>query len=114
MSAALAVLEARSCPRCANATVDATPVRCPFCGAAELQPVVVSAVGVVQSATTIRLAPPGVDVPYTVAYADFEPHVRLFARVATSVETPVTIGDTVRIELLEDPVERFRFVPEGA
>ena len=37
--------------------------------------------GIVNSFTTVRLAPPGEEVPYSLAYADFAPKARLFGRV---------------------------------
>lgn len=60
------------------------------------------------SVTTIRLAPPGVEVPYTLAYTDFDPGFRLIARL----EGEANIGDTVKLIAVDDETERYRFITE--
>ncbi len=64
--------------------------------------------GTVVSSTVVRVAPPGVEVPYTVAYADFEPGARLFARVRGDAP----IGAAVRLAAAPEP-EYYTFELEG-
>jgi uncharacterized OB-fold protein len=65
--------------------------------------------GTVVASTTVRLAPPGVEVPYTIAYADFDGGIRLLGRV----DAAVAAGEHVRLDAFDDEVERFRFHAEG-
>ncbi len=93
------------CGSCGAAFLATPADRCPACGSAALAPRTVSGEGVVAAATTVRLAPPGVDVPYTLAYADFPSSIRLLARV----DAAVSAGDVVRLEPVDDELEGFRF-----
>ena len=110
MSTQTDVLEVLACTTCSAAHLEAPSGRCPSCGASDLTTAVLAETGTVVSTTTVRLAPPGVEVPYVLAYADFAPGARLIARS----EAPLRIGDAVRLREVDDEVERFRFVPEEA
>lgn len=108
MSTQIAALDVLKCSNCSAAHLEAPSGRCPSCGASVLTTAVLAETGTVVSTTTVRLAPPGVEVPYVLAYADFAPGARLIARS----EAPLRIGDAVRLRGMADQVERFRFVPE--
>ena len=108
MSTQTAVLEVLACAVCSAAHLDAPSRRCPSCGSTDLVTAALAETGTVVSTTTVRLAPPGVEVPYVLAYADFAPGARLIARS----ESPLRIGDVVRLREVDDQVERFRFVSE--
>ena len=108
MTATAPAIEMFACASCSAVHLEVLNGRCPSCGSADLAPVAVEGTGRVASATTVRLAPPGVDVPYVIAYADFEPGARLLGRS----ESPLDIGDAVRLVRVDDPVERFRFIPD--
>ena len=77
---------------------------CRDCGA-ETAFVAEGAAGTVYTWTTVQRGMPGVAVPYTLAYADFEDGLRLFARVNGSV----AVGDSVTITTDGSP-DVFRFV----
>ncbi|MGT2464103.1 Zn-ribbon domain-containing OB-fold protein [Sinomonas atrocyanea] len=110
MSTAAPAIGVLACASCSAAHLEAPNGRCPSCGSGDLAPIAVEGTGRVASATTVRLAPPGVAVPYVIAYADFEPGARLLGRC----DSPLRIGDTVTLVPADDPVERFRFIPEEA
>ncbi|TGD89117.1 hypothetical protein BayCH28_07050 [Mycolicibacterium sp. CH28] len=78
------------CERCGTADVDQQC--CLACGA-ETRFVAEGAAGTVYSWTTVHRGMPGVAVPYTLAYADFDDGLRLFARV----DSVVAVGDAVRV-----------------
>jgi uncharacterized OB-fold protein len=83
------------CVGCAAAfPLSDSPDRCPYCGDMRLDEVVLATTGEVVTSTVVRVAPPGMEVPYTVAYADFAPGARLFARVRGG---SAPIGTTVRL-----------------
>src|SRR4051812_40321210 len=88
---------------CAACSRKAFPPRdvCPWCNAAvdEAVPVALSAQGEVYSFTIVRQAPPGLPVPYVLAYVDLlDDDVRVMARVegvepeALEIGTPVVLG----------------------
>ena len=64
--------------------------------------------GVVNSFTTVRIAPPGQEVPYSLAYADFVPKARLFGRVVGDV----AVGGRVTLVESDVPGELYTFVSE--
>lgn len=99
----------QSCATCGESYLDAPAGRCRGCGAETLTEVEIAPTGVVVASTTVRLAPPGVEVPYTLAYADFEPGARLLARV----DGPIRTGDRVRSTIVDNAVERFRIEQEA-
>ncbi|GAA5040538.1 putative OB-fold protein [Thermocatellispora tengchongensis] len=92
---ASALPAARRCACCDAAfPLPEGPDRCPYCGDDRLGEVTLAETGEVVSSTVVRVAPPGADVPYTLAYADFAPGARLFARVrggAAPIGTPVRL-----------------------
>lgn len=100
-------MNADQCRKCGATSVAPVGGRCPWCGSDSLESVTLSPTGLVDSVTTVRLAPPGVEIPYTLAYADFAPNAKLIARVSEEV----VIGATVAIEPADSPAELFRFVP---
>lgn len=100
------VVKVQSCAACGSAFLEAPANRCAACGSPDLARRDVRGEGIVAAATTVRLAPPGVEVPYTIAYADFDGGVRLLGRV----DTVVGAGDAVRLHTVDDLIERFRFV----
>lgn len=104
----MSAITVQACASCGEAYLDAPSARCLACGSGVLSVVEITTAGRVVASTTIRLAPPGVEVPYTLAYADFEPGARLLARADGEVEQ----GDEVRLEPVDDPVERFRYARE--
>ena len=65
--------------------------------------------GVVNSFTTVRIAPPGQEVPYSLAYADFVPNARLFGRVAGDV----AVGGQVALVESDVPGELYTFMSGG-
>jgi uncharacterized OB-fold protein len=103
------VSAARRCTGCTAAfPLSESPDRCPYCGGTRLDEVTLAETGVVVSGTVVRVAPPGVDVPYTLAYADFAPGARLFARVRG---TTAPIGAKVRLAAAPEP-DLYIFEPE--
>ncbi|ROS44391.1 OB-fold domain-containing protein [Amycolatopsis thermoflava] len=101
-------LPARRCARCEAAfpSVESSG-RCPFCGNTWLSDTTLSSTGTVVTSTVVRVAPPGTEVPYTLAYADFAPGARLFARVRGAAP----IGATVRLVPAPEP-DHYVFEPE--
>lgn len=101
--------EARHCGGCGAAfPLSESPGRCPYCGDQRLSEVTLAATGEVVTSTVVRVAPPGTEVPYTLAYADFEPGARLFARVRGE---NVPIGTKVRLVAAPEP-DCYTFEPE--
>jgi uncharacterized OB-fold protein len=101
MSAPEIDFDARRCGGCGAAyPLSEGPDRCPHCGGQRLSEVSLAATGKVVTSTVVRVAPPGTEVPYTLAYADFEPGARLFARVR-GVGAP--IGAKVRLAAAPEP-----------
>ncbi|MGI5132338.1 Zn-ribbon domain-containing OB-fold protein [Pseudonocardia sp. CA-107938] len=93
-------LDAHRCARCGTVFPSAdTSGRCPYCGGTQLSDTTLAPTGEVVTSTVVRVAPPGTDVPYTLAYADFAPGARLFARVRGSAP----IGSTVRLVAASAP-----------
>ncbi|TVT58885.1 OB-fold domain-containing protein [Amycolatopsis rhizosphaerae] len=97
------------CSRCGTATVTgtaATDVPVPPCRACGATPdrIAAGAAGRVYTWSTVHRGMPGVPVPYTVAYADFDGGTRLFARVSGAV----CIGTTVTV--VPEDEAGFRFV----
>lgn len=86
------------CPAC-NTRVFPGRDFCPACDTdAAPQPVVLSPEGTVFSYTTVRQAPAGRPVPYTLAYVDLSDGVRVMAQVDEDPDT-VHIGMAVRLLL---------------
>ena len=92
------------CTACGTAGFPARPF-CPHCRATDgITGVVLSPQGRVHSFTVVRQAPPGVEVPYVLAYVDLDDGVRVMAQVAAPGPGPsdgrgVEIGTPVRLEL---------------
>jgi len=82
--------------RCSACGVTAFPARefCPGCRAPEgIQPVELDNEGRVHSFTVVRQAPPGVEVPYILAWVDLPADdVRLLARVEGDVELDMPVS----------------------
>lgn len=103
------VSAARRCAGCTAAfPLSEGPDRCPYCGGTALDDVTLAETGEVVSSTVVRIAPPGAEVPYIVAYADFAPGARLFARVRG---TAAPIGAKVRLAAAPEP-DLYIFEPE--
>jgi uncharacterized OB-fold protein len=67
--------------------------------------------GVLYTRTTVYRAPPGVEVPFCLAYGDFDPDLRLLAHLP--VDSELRPGDPVA--MVRDADNIFRFVEvEGA
>jgi uncharacterized OB-fold protein len=104
-----AILAARRCAGCTAAFLPSEgPDHCPYCGCTRLGDVTLAETGEVVSSTVVRVAPPGVEVPYTLAYADFAPGARLFARLRG---TAAPIGAKVRLTAAPEP-DHYIFEPE--
>ncbi|MBB5159693.1 Zn-ribbon domain-containing OB-fold protein [Saccharopolyspora phatthalungensis] len=86
------------CGRCATVTF---PPRefCPGCRAVEpITETELSPEGTVYSFTVVRQAPPGIEVPYVLAYIDLPEGVRVLGQVVGVAPEAVTIGVGVRLE----------------
>jgi uncharacterized OB-fold protein len=87
------------CVRCRSF---AFPLRsvCPSCRSDEgMQQTPLSRQGIVHTFTIVRQAPPGVAVPYALAYVDLPEHVRVLAQVAVDDPADMRIG--MRVNLTE-------------
>jgi uncharacterized OB-fold protein len=112
--------------RCAACATTAFPPRdfCPACRAVEgLERAELAAEGRVHSFTVVRQAPPGVEVPYVLAWVDLPAdRVRLMSTVVGVAPEDVELGLPVELELTafgtaEDGAEligyRFRAAPKA-
>jgi uncharacterized OB-fold protein len=110
--------------KCAACGTVAFPARefCAACRSVEgLEEVTLDAAGVVHSFTVVRQAPPGVEVPYVLAWIDLPGDgVRLMATVSGIEPERVELGMPVELELTpfgtaDDGAELlgFRFRPAG-
>jgi uncharacterized OB-fold protein len=111
--------------RCGGCGATAFPPRefCPACRAVDgLGPVALSPRGRVHSFTVVRQAPPGVEVPYVLAWIDLPPdRVRLMATLVGLAPEEVALDLPAELELTafgtaEDGVELlgYRFRATGA
>lgn len=108
---------------CTDCGLVSFPVRdvCPRCGSEEPQKEgPLSTEGVIHSFTIVRQAPPGVEVPYVLAYVDLPEEVRLLSRVEADDPETIDIGTTVRLVeraagVTDDGVELvgYQFTPIG-
>ncbi|MCE0764235.1 Zn-ribbon domain-containing OB-fold protein [Pseudonocardia kujensis] len=89
--------------RCPACTVTSFPARdfCPGCRAAEgVERAELSTEGRVHSFTVVRQAPPGVEVPYVLAWVDLPADdVRLMAQVVGTAPEEVALDMPVQLEL---------------
>ncbi len=92
------------CPRCGDAWAGDHGVVCRTCGGASRR-LESGVAGRIYSWTTVFRGLPGTPVPYTLAYADFGPELRLFARVGEGGS--VVVGAPVVLEADEDAGFRF-------
>jgi uncharacterized OB-fold protein len=99
------------CPRCGDASVTGHGPVCGTCGGPS-RALEAGAVGRIYSWTTVVRGLPGTPVPYTLAYADFEPDLRLLARVVGDL--PAEVGAPVLLEADEDAGYRFAPVNGGS
>lgn len=73
---------------------------CPACASAEEPDQVnLSTSGTVYSYTVVRQAPPGVEVPYVLAYVDLPEGVRVMAQIPSRHLDEVEIGMPVQLAL---------------
>lgn len=110
--------------RCAGCGAAAFPARafCPACRTGVVEPVELSTSGRVHSFTVVRQAPPGAEVPYTLAWVDLPAdEVRLMAQVVGIAPEAVELDMPVDLELTtfgtaDDGTELvgFRFRATGA
>jgi len=109
------------CTACGNVTFPARGF-CPACRSVDgLEEVTLGTEGVVHSFTVVRQAPPGVEVPYVLAWVDLPGSgVRLMATVSGLEPHHVELGMSVELELTPfgtagDGAELigFRFRPAG-
>jgi len=85
------------CPSCKTRVFPGRDF-CPACDSPEApQPILLSPEGTVFSFTTVRQAPAGRSVPYTLAYVDLSDGVRVMAQVD---EEPATVHIGMRVSLL--------------
>ncbi len=101
------------CARCgdANTAPAAAPATtCPVCHADAPARIPFGSTGRVYSWTTVHRGMPGVPVPYTLAYADFDGGVRLFARVTGAVD----VGTEVSVRPTDGEAGEFRLAPLGS
>lgn len=82
------------CGACNHPSLWPSP-RCPVCGG-EPAAAVFGPGGTVWSSTVVRVAVPGRNPPYTLAYVDLDDGPRLLAHVATSTER-LAPGSRVRV-----------------
>lgn len=85
------------CPHCGTTSF---PVRstCSACRRTDdPEQVTLSDSGTVYSYTIVRQAPPGVDVPYPLAYVDLPEGVRLLAQLDRAAIDEIEIGMDVRL-----------------
>ncbi|GAA5165357.1 MULTISPECIES: Zn-ribbon domain-containing OB-fold protein [Amycolatopsis] len=88
--------------RCGRCATVAFPPRefCPACRATTgITGTALPAEGVVYSFTIVRQAPPGIEVPYVLAYVDLPDGVRVLGQVAGIEPDEVAIGLPVHLEL---------------
>jgi len=87
------------CGSCGNTTFP--PQRfCPACGRADGQdPVELSTRGTVYSFTVVRQAPPGVEVPYVLAYVDLHEQVRVMCQLSGARPEDYEVGMECDLEL---------------
>ncbi|MBJ7594303.1 MAG: Zn-ribbon domain-containing OB-fold protein [Candidatus Dormibacteraeota bacterium] len=97
------------CQSCGNTTFP--PQRfCPACGRGDgLDEVELSTRGTVYSFTVVRQAPPGVAVPYVLAYVDLREQVRVMCQLTGAQPDDYEIGMECDLELTP-----FGHGPEGA
>lgn len=104
------------CPDCGNTTFP--PQRfCPACGKSDVQATVeLSTHGTVYSFTVVRQAPPGVEVPYVLAYVDLPQQVRVMCQLSGAEPGEYEIGMECDLELTpfgtgpdEEELVGFRF-----
>jgi uncharacterized OB-fold protein len=96
------------CPVCRD--VAAAPGEpCPSC-ARETEAIALPETGRLYASTTVFRAPAGTPVPFRLGYADFDPDVRLFARLPIDAE--LAVGDPVRVVL--DDRDGFRLIAATA
>ena len=74
-------LDVGQCSDCGEKAVP-VPAFCPCCLGANIARVRHSGIGVVYAATAVRRGPKGVDLPYGLAYVDFDASLRVMARYA--------------------------------
>ncbi|WP_236791873.1 Zn-ribbon domain-containing OB-fold protein [Amycolatopsis sp. GM8] len=87
------------CDRCATVSFPAREF-CPGCRAVDaIAETELSPAGSVYSFTVVRQAPPGIAVPYVLAYVDLPEGVRVLAQVSGVAPEEVTIGLPVHLEL---------------
>ncbi|MGW4587830.1 Zn-ribbon domain-containing OB-fold protein [Amycolatopsis thermoflava] len=87
------------CDRCATVSFPAREF-CPGCRAVEgIRETELSPAGTVYSFTVVRQAPPGVEVPYVLAYIDLPEGVRVLAQISGVAPEDVAIGLPVHLEL---------------
>lgn len=87
------------CSACGAATFPARAF-CPSCRTGTVEPAELSPIGRVHSFTVVRQAPPGTEVPYTLAWVDLpEDRVRLMAQVVGVAPEAVTLDMPVDLEL---------------
>jgi uncharacterized protein len=87
------VPEGVRCTACGYAAAFTRP-RCPVCGAG-VAPAAFGPEGTVWSATVVRVAVPGRNPPYGLAYVDLDDGPRILAH--TPGDVPVQIGSRVRL-----------------
>jgi uncharacterized protein len=108
--------------QCRNCGTTSYPSRdvCPGCRkAGDAESVTLSRRGTVHTFTVVRQAPPGVEVPYVLAYVDLPEQVRVMAQIVADPVDAVEIG--MQVDLVERPMGEqdgtqlvgYQFVPAG-
>jgi uncharacterized OB-fold protein len=110
-------LLASVCSECETRTFPPREI-CPRCASASLEEKArLSTLGEVYTFTIVRQAPPGLTIPYVLAYVDLPAdEVRVMARIVGSEPEEVEVGDAVELAAAaaeparEEPASMFVFV----
>jgi uncharacterized OB-fold protein len=85
------------CAQCGTRIFPAAGV-CPSCNSEQMQRLVLAGEGTLYAFSTVHIAPAAWETPYTIGYVDLPENVRVFGKVAASVELKPDARVSVRIE----------------